>query len=82
MKITFKIEYKYENGYVLARLLNLKENIELKVNAKLETFNIKNIAPSNALNTGNKQRTDLFVFCLKNKATLEKLTVGKIVELV
>ena len=82
MKITFKIEFKYENGYILGRLLNTKENLELKVNSKLAVFNIKNIAPSNSIIGGDNQRIDLFIFCLKNNAVLESLTAGKIIELV
>ncbi|MBC7555656.1 MAG: hypothetical protein H7195_01700 [Chryseobacterium sp.] len=82
MKITFKIEFKYENGYILGRLLNTKENLELKVNSKLAVFNIKNIAPSNSIIGGDSQRIDLFIFCLKNNAVLESLTAGKIIEFV
>lgn len=82
MKITFKIEFKYENGFVLGRLLNFKEHLELKVNSKLNPVDIENISNPKSLKTGNNKRPDLFVFSLKNNLILEKLTVGKIVEIV
>ncbi|WP_417430586.1 hypothetical protein [Halpernia sp.] len=82
MKITFKIEFKYENGFILGRLLNLKEHLELKVNSKLNIFDIENITNPKSLQTENKKRADLFIFSLKNNLSFEKLCVGKIVEIV
>lgn len=82
MKIIFKIEFKYANDYVLGRLLDFKENNDVKANQNLAVSSIKNILPSDALRTENNQRNDLFIFCLKNKIILEKLTVGKIFELI
>lgn len=82
MKIIFKIEFKYENTYVLGRLLNSTEDSASKVNAKLTAFNIKNIVPADSLNNGEIQRTDLFVFNLKSNSILKNLKVGEIVELI
>lgn len=79
MSIIFQIEYLYENGFALGRLLNLNENLE--INSKFKIFDIEKIAESKALMTGNKPRPDLFVFCFKNKLNLKKMTIGKVIEL-
>lgn len=82
MNIIFQIEFKYENSYVLGRLLNSKEVSELKVHLKLDAINIKTIVPADSISNGENLRADLFVFRLKNNSAFKSLTVGKIVQVV
>ncbi|SFI08326.1 hypothetical protein [Halpernia frigidisoli] len=80
MKIIFKIEFKYKNGYILGRLLK-SENLNLEINSKLEVYNLKNIVPSDALIGGENKRNDLFIFSLKDDLHFENLKIEEIIEL-
>ena len=82
MKIIFKIEFKYENGYFLGRILNEEQIFKSEVDSDISVNTIKNIVSSKSLIGGDNQRTDLFIFCLKNTENSGKLTVGKIIKLV
>ncbi len=86
MQSTFKIEDKFnvkEECYILASIIGEILDYKLTENSTLAGIPIKPFLTTPRVTDKNgNPRFDLFGFCLKNKNDLEKVGVGKVVQLI